>query len=77
MDAMTDDPIAFGLKLGTTIMKMKLKEKMSEKRIRELENLMDELLNYLDDISDVEDGPNGPEPNRAMALCVMIREVVP
>ena len=46
-------------------------------RIEKLEGVIQELREFVDDYSDVVDGDEGaPEPNRAMSLLVMARDVL-
>lgn len=46
-------------------------------RIEKLEGVIQELMEFVDDYSDVVDGDYGaPEPNRAMSLMVMARDVL-
>jgi len=46
-------------------------------RISMLEGVIQELMEFVDDYSDVVDGDDGaPEPNRAMSLLVMARDVL-
>ena len=46
-------------------------------RISRLEGAIQELMEFVDDYSDVVDGDDGaPEPNRAMSLLVMARDVL-
>lgn len=46
-------------------------------RIEKLEGVIQELMEFVDDYSDVVDGDGGvPEPNRAMSLLVMSRDVL-
>ena len=45
--------------------------------ISRLEGAIQELMEFVDDYSDVVDGDDGaPEPNRAMSLLVMARDVL-
>lgn len=45
--------------------------------ISRLEGVIQELMEFVDDYSDVVDGDYGaPEPNRAMSLMVMARDVL-
>jgi len=45
--------------------------------ISRLEGVIQELMEFVDDYSDVVDGDDGaPEPNRAMSLLLMARDVL-
>lgn len=45
----------------------------TETRVRKLEGMIELLLEYVDNESDVVDGPHGPEANAALALASSIR----
>jgi hypothetical protein len=49
-------------------------KKDAANRIEKLEGIIQELMEYVDEYSDVVDGDDGvPEPNRAMSLLVIAR----
>lgn len=45
-------------------------------RIQQLEGMLEDCLAYFEDRSDTIDGPNGPEPNRAMSMASAIKTVM-
>ena len=45
-------------------------------RITRLEAMLQDCLIYFEERSDVVDGPDGPEPNRAMSMASAVEEVL-
>ena len=45
-------------------------------RIQELEAALQEALDFIEEHSDVVDGPDGPEPNSAMSLLCYLQTVL-
>jgi hypothetical protein len=45
-------------------------------RIKELEAALQEALDFIEEHSDVVDGPDGPEPNSAMSLLCYLQTVL-
>jgi len=45
-------------------------------RILQLEGMLEDCLDYFEDRSDTIDGPDGPEPNRAMTMATAIKHTL-